>query len=191
MWREATATREAGASVPEPARGSDLVEAAFRFAAEAHHGPRRAGDTDVGHPLEAARILRDAGFADTVVAAALLHDVLEDTRTGEDELRRSFGDGVARLVAALSEDTSIEPYEERKRAHRAQVMAAGRDAAAIFAADKLATLRALEDPPRLPARKLAHFSRVVAQVSSDHPELPFLGELTTRLAAVRPDTGAT
>jgi len=127
--------------VPDYAAGSPLLSSAYRFAREAHHGERRTGDTDVEHPIEVARLLHDAGFEDDVVAAALLHDVVEDSATGVEEIRQRFGAPVADLVAGMTEDESIEPYERRKAAHRDQVRGAGRDTAAIFAADKLANAR--------------------------------------------------
>jgi (p)ppGpp synthase/HD superfamily hydrolase len=70
-----------------------------------------------------------------VVAAALLHDVLEDTETSPDDLRRRFGAGVADLVGALTESSAIADYERRKAALRGQAVEAGTDAATIFAAD--------------------------------------------------------
>ena len=78
-----------------------------------------------------------------MLAAALLHDVVEDSEMTVEELRERFGDAVAGLVAALSDDESIADYRERKDEHRERVRADG-DALAIYGADKLtnaATLR--------------------------------------------------
>lgn len=179
------------ASWPDITRGATLVESAFDFAREAHHGPRREGDTNVDHPLAVARLLREAGFSDEVVAASLLHDVVEDTATTLGEIEVWFGPKVAELVAAVTEDDSIEPYERRKAAHRAQVVAGGRDAAAIFAADKLATAQRLRragvEPP--PA-KLEHYERTLAELRRAYPDLPFLRPLERELAAIRARTGS-
>jgi (p)ppGpp synthase/HD superfamily hydrolase len=75
------------------------------------------------------------------MAAAFLHDVVEDSDTTLDEIRDGFGDEVAAIVEAMTEDKSIEPYKERKEHHREQVAAFGAGAVRIYAADKLANLR--------------------------------------------------
>ena len=72
-----------------------------------------------------------------MLAAALLHDVVEDSETTLDELRELFGDEVAGLVGALTDDESIDSYRERKAEHRERVAAAPPDALAIYGADKL------------------------------------------------------
>ncbi len=173
--------------VPDFAAGSSLLSCAYRFAREAHHGERRTGDTDVGHPIEVARLLHEAGFEEDVVAAALLHDVVEDSTTTVEEVRTRFGNAVADLVAGMSEDESIEPYEERKAAHRDQVGHAGRDTAAIFAADKLANARDMTEGATEPdGQKLDHYERTLAALCAEHPDLAFLSALRRKLRALRP-----
>ena len=173
--------------VPEFAAGSPLLAGAYRFARDAHHGERRTGDTDVEHPVEVARLLRDAGFEEDVVAAALLHDVVEDSATDVEEIRERFGEAVADLVAGMTEDESIEPYEERKAAHRDQVRAAGRDTAALFAADKLVNARLIRDSgSSADTAKLDHYERTLATLSAEHPDLSFLGALARELHELRP-----
>ncbi len=78
-----------------------------------------------------------------MLAAALLHDVVEESEIGVEQIRERFGDQVAELVAALTDAEEIESYERRKDVHRADVEAAGREALIIYAADKLANIRAL------------------------------------------------
>ena len=96
------------------------------------------------HPVEVARLLHAEGLADDeLIAATFLHDVVEDTDHTLDEIRERFGPDVAELVAAMTEDSSVEPYEARKEHHRDQVEAAGERPATIYAADKLANLRDL------------------------------------------------
>jgi (p)ppGpp synthase/HD superfamily hydrolase len=119
---------------------------AYEFAADAHAGQQRKGDGSpyIAHPTEVARLLEAEGVADEeLIAATFLHDVVEDTEHTIDEIRERFGPEVARLVAAMTEDKSVEPYERRKDHHRDQVEAAGKRAATIYAADKLANLRDL------------------------------------------------
>src|SRR3954463_8418840 len=106
---------------------SPLTRAALDFAAREHAGQTRDIDSIpfVTHPVEVACLLHEAGYSDEVVAAGVLHDVLEDTEVTRGELEERFGPRVAELVAAVSEDPSIEDPAERKAALRAQVAAAG------------------------------------------------------------------
>ena len=128
---------------PRFATRSDLVAEAYRLASDAHDGQRRKDDGTpyITHPITVAELLHDSGFDDEVIAAALLHDTVEDTEMGPDEIEGRFGERVAELVEALSEDEGIEDFEERKREHREQVEESGRDAIAIYIADKLSNLR--------------------------------------------------
>jgi (p)ppGpp synthase/HD superfamily hydrolase len=121
------------------------TRAAFEVAAGAHGDQERAGDEAlyIVHPLEVAATLDALGFDDDVTAAALLHDVLEQTDLDGDELERRFGARVAGLVATLTDDESIEDDRERKAMLRRQVAESDRDAAAIFAADKVSKVREL------------------------------------------------
>ena len=134
---------------------SDLVarlprtKAALAFAERKHAGQRRKvdGAPFIEHPVEVASLLFDAGAPDDVIAAGVLHDTLEKTRTNLAELRARFGSRIARLVAAVSEDESIAGYATRKAALRRQVEAAGTDAMMVFAADKVSKVRELAVEP--------------------------------------------
>jgi (p)ppGpp synthase/HD superfamily hydrolase len=134
----------------DPVAESRLAVEAEAFAAAGHAGQIRnySGLPYIEHPQAVARMLRQAGYGDEVQAAALLHDLLEDTDTSAEEIRERFGKRVAELVVVLSDDPSIEPYERRKDALREKALAADADAIAIYAADKLSNvtdLRALYD----------------------------------------------
>ena len=100
-----------------------MTGVAFGFAAARHAGQYREidGAPFIVHPIEVGRLLRGDGQSDHVVAAGLLHDVLEKTATPTLELELEFGTGIAELVAAVSDDPSIEEYEERKRELRDRV----------------------------------------------------------------------
>ena len=128
---------------PDLRAGRPLTRRALDYATEHHAGQRR--DTDgapyVMHPVEVASLLYDAGYPDHVVAAGVLHDVLEDTDAERAEIESGFGPEVAGLVTALTEDDSIEDSRERKAALRLQVAKAGDEAAAVFAADKVSKAR--------------------------------------------------
>jgi len=174
----------AGAGPPFLARSS-FVAQAVRFAHEAHAA------VGVAHPLAVARLIEDAGFEDQVVAAALLHDVLEDTATTASELRRAFGIRVARIVALVTENPAIDDYALRKAALRSQATGGGGAAAAVFAADKLASVRELLAADARPgARRLDHFDRSLRVLRQTHPELPFLDELEAGLEQVRGRNGS-
>ncbi len=127
---------------------SGLVQEALETARVAHAGQFRNGAERfpyIDHPRAVAERLAEHGVSDEVLAAALLHDVVEDTETEVDKLRTRFGDQVANLVAAMTEDEAIEDYEERKTEHRQRVAEAGTEVLAIYAADKLTNLVMLRD----------------------------------------------
>jgi|SRR5687767_12480177 len=97
-----------------------LVHRAVSFAARAHrHQFRKDGQTPyAAHPFRVAlTLLTVFGIDDEqALAAAVLHDTLEDTTTDFDDLAEEFGPEVARLVAALTKDSRL-PEEERERAY--------------------------------------------------------------------------
>lgn len=126
-------------------RDLPITQAAVEFALRHHEGQHRLADgaSFILHPLEVASLLERAHYPDHVVAAAVLHDVLEDTDTQRSELESSFGPDVAGLVALVSDDPSIPDEEERKDDVRERVRRAGGDAPVVYAADKVAKVREL------------------------------------------------
>jgi (p)ppGpp synthase/HD superfamily hydrolase len=165
---------------------SDLLERAYQLALAAHEGERSRGKTRIDHPVAVARLLVRQGADDQTVAAALLHDVLEDTTVTREELEQEFGLGVAELVAELTEDESIDAYADRKAQLRQQVAAAGERAATIFLADKLARLQALEATGQgLAPARLAHYRETVALLFRAYPDLPFIAEVRHALRNAR------
>ena len=103
-----------------------LVAAAVSFAARAHrHQVRKDNQTPyVAHPFRACLIVSHVfGIGDpTVLAAAVLHDTIEDTTADYDDLVERFGRGVADCVAAMSKDTRM-PEDQREAAYLAQLLA--------------------------------------------------------------------
>ena len=167
--------------VPSFASDSRLLRGAYRFATFAHHGPAREGDTEIDHPTRVAWLLEESGFEEEVVAAAFLHDVVEDTSIDPDEIEENFGPEVSGLVREMTENESIEPYEARKSEHRSRV-AQDRRVAAIYAADKLANTRTLNEKEQDPDdAKLEHYRRTLDTLSAEYPDLPFLGPLREEL----------
>jgi (p)ppGpp synthase/HD superfamily hydrolase len=126
-------------------RDLPLTEAALEFARQRHGGQYRMPDRApfILHPLEVASLLERSGYPDQVVAAALLHDVLEHTYTKRFELEERFGAEVSELVALVSDDPSIADEEARKDEVRERVRRAGGYAPVIYAADKVSKVREL------------------------------------------------
>lgn len=128
-------------------RGSAL--SVLAFASRCHAGQRRPSDGApfIEHLSEVARLLRDAGCADVVVAAGLLHSVIQDTDVSAAELTARFGATVSQLVEATTNDY-VGSYAQRRHALREQIRAAGPDAALLFAAIEIAEVRALAGEAR-------------------------------------------
>jgi (p)ppGpp synthase/HD superfamily hydrolase len=126
-------------------RDLPLTQAAIEFAQAHHGGQRRAGDNAsfLVHPLEVGSLLVRSRYPDHVVAAAVLHDVLEDTDAVPAELAARFGKDVAELVALVSDKSSIEDEEQRKDEVRERVRRAGGYAPVVYAADKVSKVREL------------------------------------------------
>jgi (p)ppGpp synthase/HD superfamily hydrolase len=170
--------------------------AALAFAERKHEGQRRKvdGAPFIEHPVEVAALLLDAGATDDVIAAGLLHDTLEKTRTTMTELRARFGTRTARLVAAVSEDETIAGYATRKAALRRQVEAAGTEAMMVFAADKVSKVRELPVEPagseaaRLAAtvsrtrqRRLNHYRHCLELLERHIADSPLVRQLRAEL----------
>ena len=125
-----------------------LVEQAMRVATHYHRNHNRKASLlpYISHPASVALILLKAGFDDDeIIAAALLHDVVEDTNYSMDELAAEFPTQVAQYVAALTErktadDGSKRSWQKRKDEHLDSVADASLEARAIVLADKLHNL---------------------------------------------------
>jgi guanosine-3',5'-bis(diphosphate) 3'-pyrophosphohydrolase len=99
-----------------PKADLDIVREAYLAAARAHEGQTRAsGEPYVAHPLAVATILADLHLDPTTVAAALLHDVLEDTGVEPGELRERFGPEIATLVDGVTKLGKIEWQTREQR----------------------------------------------------------------------------
>ena len=128
-----------------------LILKACDFAADKHHSQRRkdqARTPYINHPLAVARVLaNEGGVKDAeILAAAILHDTLEDTETTLDELEREFGARIAGLVAEVTDDKSL-PKPLRKQLQIDHAPYKSRGAALIKVADKICNLRDLAGSP--------------------------------------------
>lgn len=115
-----------------------IVEQAAQIAVQAHRDQVRKTDGSpyIVHPFMCVLKLTRHGFSATVIAAALVHDVLEDTEVTEDALRTALGDTVADIVCAVSEDKSLV-WEERKKQYIETIRTAPIEVKAVSVADKI------------------------------------------------------
>jgi (p)ppGpp synthase/HD superfamily hydrolase len=192
-------------TIEAAAAESELIAKALEMAEAAHAGQTRNGSGGMAyihHPVAVAELLARHGFDESTVAAALLHDVVEDSDMSVENIAAAFGHQVANLVAALTEDESIEPFERRKEAHRNHVDEVGGDTLAIYAADKLSNIRVLrralasegesageefEVPLDVKERVWADDLEMLRRRA---PELAFVDDLAAELAKL-PETRAT
>jgi guanosine-3',5'-bis(diphosphate) 3'-pyrophosphohydrolase len=122
-----------------------LVIRAVEFAARKHRMQRRK-DTDaspyINHPIALMHVLCIDGSINEpiILAAAALHDTIEDTETTEEELRATFGEEIAQIVIEMTDDKSL-PKGERKRLQIEHAHQATREGAMVKLADKICNLR--------------------------------------------------
>lgn len=128
-----------------------LILTAAAFAADRHRTQRRkdaAASPYINHPLALAAILAaEGGVSDArVIAAALLHDTVEDTETTLEEIAARFGDEVAGIVAEVTDDKDL-PKAERKALQVSRAAHKSPGAKLVKLADKIANLRDLAAAP--------------------------------------------
>ncbi|MEM8694906.1 MAG: HD domain-containing protein [Pseudomonadota bacterium] len=155
-----------------------LLEAAH-FAADRHRDQRRKGRGAVpyvNHPLDVAALLAEHGIDEIdLLAAAILHDTVEDTDTEIEEIEQRFGPHIAAIVGEVTDDKSLEKAE-RKRLQIEHAPHKSREAKLLKIADKTCNLRDLiAAPPDWPIdRKRDYFdwaARVVAGLRGQHDGL--------------------
>ena len=133
---------------PEP---TSLLVRAFHFAAERHRSQRRKGIDQapyINHLIDVAHILmEEGGVTDvTTIAAGILHDTIEDTKTSFQDLVEAFGPGIAGIVSEVTDDKSMEK-QERKQAQIEHAPGLSPRAAALKLADKISNVRELHRAP--------------------------------------------
>ncbi len=134
----------------KPDVDKELLSRAFRFAALAHEGQqRRSGEDFIHHPWGAATICAELELDEQTIAAALLHDVVEDTGSAIEDVSAEFGDEIAKLVEGVTKLTRIH-FQSREHAeaenYRKMIMAMAEDERVILIklADRLHNLRTIE-----------------------------------------------
>ena len=130
---------------------NQLILKAARFAAYKHRNQRRKDEERtpyINHPISVAKIISEIGKIEDpeVLAAALLHDTLEDTDTTEDELIDKFGERVCSLVQEVTDDKTL-PKLERKQRQIDHAKEISGDAAIIKLGDKIANITDIINTP--------------------------------------------
>lgn len=123
----------------------NVIEKAIVFAAEAHKNQTRKGTEIpyITHPFAVGMMLQSAGCSEDVVSAGILHDTLEDTEATYERLVKEFGDCVADLVVAASENDKSLSWEERKQHTIDGLKHASMEELQVIVADKLHNLRSI------------------------------------------------
>ncbi|MFG1948986.1 RelA/SpoT family protein [Nonomuraea sp. NPDC048826] len=142
-----------------------LIERAYDMAAHHHRDQKRkSGDPYITHPLAVATILAELGTDDETLCAALLHDTVEDTAYGLDELRGDFGDTIASLVDGVTKLDKVK-FGDAAQAEtvRKMVVAMSRDIRVLIIklADRLHNMRTMR---YLPEHKRHQKSRETLEI---------------------------
>ena len=143
--------------------GKRLVQEAYRYALSKHVGQKRAsGEPYIVHPLGVAEILAELKMDSHTIAAALLHDTVEDTETELREIEERFGPDIAFLVNGVTKIKEYGASTERSKAEnfRKLLLAVSRDLRVLIIklADRLHNLRTLEYLPPESRRRIAEES---------------------------------
>ncbi|HYZ14883.1 MAG TPA: bifunctional (p)ppGpp synthetase/guanosine-3',5'-bis(diphosphate) 3'-pyrophosphohydrolase, partial [Candidatus Acidoferrum sp.] len=145
----------------DPSTDAAWLERVYDVADRAHEGQRRAsGESYIAHPLAVADILADLEMDRATIAAALLHDVVEDTVLTNDEVAEQFGAEIAALVDGVTKLTRI-PYQSKEDAQvenlRKMFLAMAKDIRVIIIklADRLHNMRTLASLPEAKQRSIA------------------------------------
>jgi GTP diphosphokinase / guanosine-3',5'-bis(diphosphate) 3'-diphosphatase len=142
-----------------PKADLSVIERAFEVAARAHAGQKRkSGDPYITHPVAVSAILAELGMTPPTLAAALLHDTVEDTEYQLTELRKEFGDEIAALVDGVTKLDKVK-YGDAAQAEtvRKMVVAMSRDirVLVIKLADRLHNARTWRYVPQASAERKA------------------------------------
>ncbi len=128
---------------------TSLLDRAITFAVKAHQGMERKekGFPYIVHPMEAVCIVATMTNDQELLAAAALHDVIEDTDTTADDLKKEFGERVAMLVEAESDDktggSKADTWHQRKQDTLDRLRNADLDIKIVALGDKLSNMRAI------------------------------------------------
>ena len=144
-----------------PAEQIEQVVKAYEVGAKAHDGQtRRSGEPYISHPVAVAQILADMGMDGQTIAAAILHDVVEDTATDLEDLEEQFGSEIALLVDGVSKLDQIQfnsRAEAQAESFRKMMLAMIEDIRVIMVklADRLHNMKTLDAMPREKQARIA------------------------------------
>lgn len=167
-----------------PPESIDKIAESYEFAAEAHDGQVRfSGDPYISHPLAVACILASIHMDTDTIMAALLHDVIEDTKWDKAYLATHFGDKVAELVDGVSKLKQIK-FENREHAQaenfRKMMLAMAQDIRVIIIklADRLHNMRTLHAVPdekkkRIAQETLEIYAPIAHRLGMNHMRIEF------------------
>lgn len=150
-----------------PAEQVEQVMRAYEFSATAHRGQTRmSGDPFISHPLAVAQILADMHMDSQAIAAAILHDVVEDTETPISELDQQFGNEIATLVDGVSKLDQMHftsRAEAQAESFRKMMLAMIGDIRVILVklADRLHNMKTMDS---MPADKRARIARETLEI---------------------------
>ncbi len=150
-----------------PAEQVEQVMHAYEFSATAHRGQTRlSGDPFISHPLAVAQILADMHMDSQAIAAAILHDVIEDTETPITELDQQFGNEIATLVDGVSKLDQMHftsRAEAQAESFRKMMLAMIGDIRVILVklADRLHNMKTMDS---MPADKRARIARETLEI---------------------------
>src|SRR5580692_9236543 len=151
----------------DPSADGEWLMSVHQLADAAHQGQRRAsGESYIEHPLAVAEILAELEMDHQTIAAALLHDVVEDTSITAEQVSDRFGEDVSRLVDGVTKLTRI-PYQSKEDAQvenlRKMFLAMAKDIRVIIIklADRLHNMRTLSS---LPAAKQKAIARETLEI---------------------------
>jgi guanosine-3',5'-bis(diphosphate) 3'-pyrophosphohydrolase len=170
-----------------------VILAASAFAAHKHRDQRRKGadaSPYINHPIAVANVLaNEAGIADPIVlAAALLHDTIEDTATTPQELETEFGPQVAAIVAEVTDDKSLTK-QARKRLQIEHAGTLSQQAKLVKLSDKICNVRDMSHAPPVDwsvERKAEYFIWSKQVVDAMRGASPVLESLFDKEFAARP-----
>ncbi len=146
---------------------TSIIQKAYTFSEKAHAGQiRRSGEPYISHPLSVAGILADLRLDVDTIVTGLLHDTVEDTHATLEDIRKEFGDSVAKLVDGVTKISliSFKTSTERQGENiRKMIVAMGKDVRVVLVklADRLHNMRTLH---HMPYEKQARIARETLEI---------------------------
>jgi len=168
----------------DPNASIDRIQRAYRLAASSHGEARRkSGELYISHPLAVAKVVAEFGLDDGAIAAALLHDLVEDTEISLDEIRRDFGDDVAHVVDGVTklERVHFDSKEAQQAASVRKMMIAIAQDVRVLIIKLSDRLHNMETIASLPAWKQERTSRETLEIYAPLAHRLGMQDLKSRL----------